>query len=61
LSLRQDEGRFVIEVGFIPKLLARMTRFQMALDTKQFAPRGPGWATLIPKWLKRTDYPLRTL
>jgi AraC-like DNA-binding protein len=38
LSLRQFERRFVTEIGFTPKLFARITRFQMALDTKRIAP-----------------------
>jgi AraC-like DNA-binding protein len=38
LSLRQFERRFVTEIGFTPKLFARITRFQMALDTKRLAP-----------------------
>jgi AraC-like DNA-binding protein len=38
LSIRQYERRFVTEIGFSPKLFARITRFQMALDTKRLAP-----------------------
>ena len=34
LSLRQFERRFLADVGFAPKLFARITRFQMALDAK---------------------------
>jgi len=37
-SLRQFERRFVTDIGFTPKLLARITRFQMALDTKRRVP-----------------------
>jgi AraC-like DNA-binding protein len=39
LSLRQYERRFATEIGFTPKLFARITRFQMALDTKRRAPQ----------------------
>ncbi len=39
LSLRQYERRFVTEIGFTPKLFARITRFQRALDIKRIAPR----------------------
>jgi AraC-like DNA-binding protein len=39
LSLRQYERRFVTEIGFTPKLFARIVRFQMALDTKRIAPQ----------------------
>jgi hypothetical protein len=39
LSLRQYERRFVTEIGFNPKLFARIARFQMALDTKRIAPQ----------------------
>jgi transcriptional regulator GlxA family with amidase domain len=39
LSLRQYERRFVTEIGFTPKLFARITRFQKALDTKRTAPQ----------------------
>jgi AraC-like DNA-binding protein len=39
LSLRQYERRFVQEIGFTPKLFARITRFQRALDTKRTAPQ----------------------
>jgi AraC-like DNA-binding protein len=38
LSLRQYERRFTAEFGFGPKLFARMTRFQIALDAKRRAP-----------------------
>ena len=38
LSIRQYERRFVTEIGFTPKLFARITRFQMALDKKRMAP-----------------------
>jgi len=37
LSLRQYERRFVTEIGFTPKLFARITRFERALDTKRRA------------------------
>jgi hypothetical protein len=39
LGLRQYERRFVTEIGFTPKLFARITRFQLALDTKRVAPQ----------------------
>jgi AraC-like DNA-binding protein len=39
LSLRQYELRFEMEMGFTPKLFARITRFQSALDTKRLSPR----------------------
>ncbi len=39
LSLRQYERRFAAEIGFTPKLFARITRFQVALDAKRGAPR----------------------
>ena len=38
LSLRHYERRFSTEFGFTPKLFARITRFQSALDTKRVAP-----------------------
>ena len=38
LSLRQFERRFAAEIGFMPKLFARISRFQMAVDTKRSAP-----------------------
>ena len=37
LSLRQFERRFADEIGLRPKLFARITRFQMALDVKRVA------------------------
>jgi AraC-like DNA-binding protein len=45
LSLRQYERRFVAEVGFTPKLFARIVRFQSALDIKRSAP-SPSWMTV---------------
>ncbi|AXC16107.1 Transcriptional regulator, AraC family (plasmid) [Acidisarcina polymorpha] len=39
LSLRQYERRFVTEVGFTPKLFARITRFQTAVDIKRMHPQ----------------------
>ena len=45
LSLRQYERRFAAEIGFTPKLFARITRFQMALDTKRGAP-GRSWMNI---------------
>jgi AraC-like DNA-binding protein len=38
LSVRQYERRFVEEMGLSPKLFARITRYQMALDAKRRAP-----------------------
>jgi transcriptional regulator GlxA family with amidase domain len=38
LSVRQYERRFQDEMGLPPKLFARITRFQMALDAKRSAP-----------------------
>ena len=38
LSLRQYERRFAQEMGLPPKLFARITRFQMALDAKRLTP-----------------------
>lgn len=38
LSVRQYERRFAEEMGLSPKLFARITRFQMALDAKRNAP-----------------------
>lgn len=45
LSLRQYERRFTTEIGFTPKLFARITRFQMALDIKRLAP-GQSWMSV---------------
>jgi AraC-like DNA-binding protein len=39
LSLRQYERRFVTEVGFTPKLFARIARFQTAVDVKRVNPQ----------------------
>jgi transcriptional regulator GlxA family with amidase domain len=38
MSVRQYERRFVEEVGMTPKLFARTTRFQRALDAKRLFP-----------------------
>jgi transcriptional regulator GlxA family with amidase domain len=38
LSLRQYERRFVTEIGFTPKLFARIKRFEAALDMKRTVP-----------------------
>jgi AraC-like DNA-binding protein len=38
LSVRQYERRFADEMGLPPKLFARITRFQMALDAKRILP-----------------------
>lgn len=38
LSLRQYERRFVADVGISPKVYARITRYQMALDVKLRTP-----------------------
>ena len=45
LSLRQYERKFVTEFGFTPKILARVTRFEAALDTKRLAP-GRSWLSV---------------
>jgi AraC-like DNA-binding protein len=45
LSLRQYERRFADEIGMTPKLFSRITRFQMALDTKRLERHGP-WLTI---------------
>ena len=45
LGLRQYDRRFVTEIGFSPKLFARMTRFQSALDAKRMAP-GRSWLSI---------------
>lgn len=39
LGVRQYERRFRDEIGVAPKLFARITRFQMALDAKLTAPQ----------------------
>jgi AraC-like DNA-binding protein len=39
LCLRQYERRFITEIGFTPKLFARIARFQKALDTKRITPQ----------------------
>jgi AraC-like DNA-binding protein len=48
LSLRQYERRFEMEMGFTPKLFARITRFQSALDTKRLSPRR-SWLSVAHK------------
>ena len=45
LSVRQFERRFLDEIGVAPKLFARITRFQMALDAKIISP-GCSWLTI---------------
>jgi AraC-like DNA-binding protein len=45
LSLRQYERRFAAEIGFTPRLFARMTRFQVTLDAKRMSP-GRSWLTI---------------
>jgi AraC-like DNA-binding protein len=42
LSVRQYERRFADEMGLSPKLFARITRFQMALDARRISP-GRNW------------------
>jgi AraC-like DNA-binding protein len=41
-SVRQYERRFADEMGLSPKLFARITRFQMALDARRISP-GRNW------------------
>jgi AraC-like DNA-binding protein len=38
VSVRQYQRRFTEEMGLSPKLFARITRFQMALDAKRLSP-----------------------
>src|SRR6185312_2269483 len=45
LSVRQYERRFLDEVGITPKLFARITRYQMAMDAKVRAP-ARSWLTI---------------
>jgi AraC-like DNA-binding protein len=45
LSVRQYERRFVDEIGMTPKLFARITRYQMAMDAKLAAP-ARSWLTI---------------
>ena len=45
MSVRQYERRFVEEVGITPKLFARTTRFQRALDAKRLSP-GLSWLSI---------------
>jgi AraC-like DNA-binding protein len=45
LSVRQYERRFVDEIGITPKLFARITRYQMAMDAKLTTP-GLSWITI---------------
>ncbi|HZS55404.1 MAG TPA: helix-turn-helix domain-containing protein [Bryobacteraceae bacterium] len=45
LSVRQYERRFVDEIGMTPKLFARITRFQMAMDAKLITP-ALSWLTI---------------
>jgi AraC-like DNA-binding protein len=45
LSLRQYQRRFATEIGFRPKLFARLVRFQAALDAKRKSPEG-SWLTI---------------
>jgi AraC-like DNA-binding protein len=45
LSVRQYERRFMGEVGMTPKLFARTTRFQNALDAKRLSP-GRSWLSV---------------
>jgi AraC-like DNA-binding protein len=41
LCVRQYERRFLDEIGIAPKLFARITRYQMALDAKMTTPARP--------------------
>ena len=45
LSVRQYERKFAAEIGFTPKLLARVTRFEGALDAKRLSP-GRSWLSV---------------
>jgi AraC-like DNA-binding protein len=45
LSVRHFERRFLTDIGMTPKLFARITRFQMALDTKLHFPNRT-WLTI---------------
>lgn len=45
LSVRQYERRFLEEIGLTPKVFARTTRFQQALDAKRFFP-GRTWLSI---------------
>jgi AraC-like DNA-binding protein len=45
LSVRQYERRFLDEIGIAPKLFARITRYQMALDAKVRTP-ARSWLTI---------------
>lgn len=45
LSVRQYERRFLDEVGITPKLFARITRYQMAMDAKVATPTR-SWITI---------------
>lgn len=45
LSVRHFERRFASDIGMTPKLFARITRFQMALDTKLHFPNRT-WLTI---------------
>ena len=38
LSLRQYQRQFSEEIGLNPKLFARITRFQLAIDAKRLSP-----------------------
>ena len=38
MSVRQYERRFLDEIGITPKLFARITRYQMAMDAKVATP-----------------------
>jgi transcriptional regulator GlxA family with amidase domain len=45
LSVRQFERRFLDEIGIAPKLFARVTRYQSALDAKIASP-DLSWLTI---------------
>ena len=45
LSVRQFERRFTADIGMSPKLFARISRFQMALDAKRLEP-DHSWLTV---------------
>lgn len=49
LSVRQYERRFLDEIGVTPKLFARITRYQMAMDAKMTTPAS-SWLTIAHEY-----------